>query len=299
MFLPMRSALVVFLFDLLALLPLSALHRLGAMLGRLVYRFSGKYAAQMRENLENFRTHGSQAEFSDLLRANVAEAGKSIAELPWVWRRPVDEVIGSVRSSQGWDHVETALAAGRGLIVLTPHLGCFEVMGLFVAARVPMTSMYRVPKLAWLDEVTRSGRQRGHLRMVRADVSGVRAMYKALKRGETIGILPDQVPGNGEGEWADFFGRPAYTMSLIGRLLESSGAGVVMTYAERLPEGGGYAVHIEPLVFDSQIPVARQVNAAVEKAISACPSQYLWSYNRYKVPSGVEPPPESAEGRKE
>ncbi|MGC2457871.1 MAG: lysophospholipid acyltransferase family protein [Gallionellaceae bacterium] len=293
----MRSVLVVILFDLFARIPLSALHRLGAVMGWAVYRFSGKYVAQLRANLENFCQHQSRSEFRELLHANVAEAGKSIAELPWVWRRPLNEVLDSVRSSHGWHHVESALAAGKGLIVLTPHLGCFEVMGLFVAARVPMTSMYRVPKLAWLDEVTRSGRQRGHLRMVRADVSGVRAMYKALKRGETIGVLPDQVPGNGEGEWADFFGRPAYTMTLIGRLLESSGASVVMTYAERLPKGAGYAIHIEPLIFNAGIPVTRQINAALEKAISACPRQYLWSYNRYKIPSGVEPPSESANRR--
>ncbi len=285
----MRSFLVVSLFDLFAHLPLGLLHRIGAAFGWLVYLFSGNYAAQMRENLDNFCKRQSQSNFRDLLHANVAEAGKSIAELPWVWRRPLDQVLGSVRTSQGWNHVESALAAGKGLIVLTPHLGCFEVMGLFVAARVPMTSMYRVPKLAWLDEVTRSGRQRGHLRMVRADVSGVRAMYKALKRGETIGVLPDQVPGNGEGEWADFFGHPAYTMSLIGRLLESSGAGVVMTFAERLPKGKGYAIHIEPLLIDMSIPVTGQINAALEKAISACPAQYLWSYNRYKIPAGAEP----------
>jgi Kdo2-lipid IVA lauroyltransferase/acyltransferase len=291
----MRSALVVSLFDLFAHIPLSVLHRLGAILGWAGYLVSGKYAAQLRKNLQNFCKHQSKTEFRELLYANVAEAGKSIAELPWVWRRPVSEVMDSVKTSHGWNHVETALAAGKGLVVLTPHLGCFEVMGLYVAARVPMTSMYRVPKLAWLDEVTRSGRQRGHLRMVRADVSGVRAMYKALKRGETIGVLPDQVPGNGEGEWADFFGRPAYTMSLIGRLLESSGASVVMTFAERLPKGAGYAIHIEPLIIDKGIPVTRQINAALEKAISACPKQYLWSYNRYKIPSGAEPPSESAE----
>ncbi len=291
----MHSALVARLFDLFAHIPLSALHRLGAVLGWVVYRFSGKYAAQLRGNLENFCKHSSRTEFRELLHANVAEAGKSIAELPWVWRRPINEVMDSVKTSHGWNHVETALAAGKGLIVLTPHLGCFEVMGLYVAARIPMTSMYRVPKLAWLDEVTRSGRQRGHLRMVRADVSGVRAMYKALKRGETIGVLPDQVPGNGEGEWADFFGRPAYTMSLIGRLLESSGASVVMSYAERLPKGRGYAIHIEPLIIDTGIPVSRQINAALEKVISACPKQYLWSYNRYKIPSGVEAPREAAE----
>jgi len=291
----MRSFLVVSLFDLCSHLPLSVLHRLGAVLGWAGYLFSGTYAAQLRRNLENFCKHQARTDFRELLHANVAEAGKSIAELPWVWRRPLDTIMGSVRTCHGWNHVETALAAGKGLIFLTPHLGCFEMMALYVAPKVPQTCMYRVPKLAWLDEVMRSGRQRGNLRMVRADVSGVRTMFKALKRGESIGILPDQVPGNGEGEWADFFGRPAYTMSLIGRLLESSGASIMMSYALRLPRGEGYALQIEPLIIDRNLPVARQINAALEQAISTCPDQYLWSYNRYKVPSGAEPLPEVTE----
>jgi KDO2-lipid IV(A) lauroyltransferase len=121
-------------------------------------------------------------------------------------------------------------------------------------------------------------------------LGGVRQLIKTLKHGGIIGVLPDQVPGNGEGEWVPFFGRPAYTMTLIGKLIKSSGAAVVMCSSERLPHGEGYALHFTPLTIDSAISVPLQINAALETTIRTCPEQYLWSYNRYKVPRGALPP---------
>ena len=219
------------------------------------------------------------------------ETGKGVLELPWVWRRPLTKVTASVRECHGWEHVEAATARGKGFIFLTPHLGCFDISALYAAERIPITVLYRPPRLAWLEKVMRSGRERGQLHLARTDVGGVRALYKALKRGESIGLLPDQVPGNGEGEWADFFGRPAYTMTLVGRLVESCGAAVLMTYAERLPHGGGYVIHIAPLELTAGQSIPQQINVALENVVRACPGQYLWSYNRYKIPAGVTSPP--------
>lgn len=292
---PMKSTLVAYLFDLAARLPLRILHRAGYALGWLTYSLSGKYAARLRENLGHaWKGHAwkdrSEADFRRALRANIAEMGKTISELPWLWRRPLDEVLRSVQSIHGLEHFTAARKRGKGIIVLTPHLGSFEVVGLYVAAQMPMTCMYSVPKLTWLDGVIRGGRERGQMKLARADVSGVRALLKALKRGEAIGVLPDQVPGNGEGEWAEFFGRPAYTMTLVGRLAQASGASILLCYGERLPQGAGYKMHYSALEFAPGTPLARQLNAALEAVIRACPTQYLWSYNRYKIPSGALPP---------
>jgi len=286
----MVSCLTVWLFDLAALLPLRILHRLGAMLGTAIYRLSDRYAMRMRENIEQASRHGFTGDVQQTLRNCIAETGKGVFELPWVWRRPLAEVTASVRACHGWEHVEAAVVRGKGFIFLTPHLGCFDISALYAAERLPITVLYRPPKLAWLEKVMRSGRERGQLHLARTDIGGVRALYKALKRGEAIGLLPDQVPGNGEGEWADFFGRPAYTMTLVGRLVENSGAAVLMAYAERLPQGGGYEIRISPLQLEPGRSVAQQINAALEETVRACPGQYLWSYNRYKVPRGVEPP---------
>ncbi len=285
----MSSSLVVWLFNLAARLPLSVLHRLGSVMGWATYLLSGKYATRLRKNL-GYELEGYPfAEFRKVLNASIAETGKSLAEMPWVWCRPLTEVTGSVRACHGWEHVEAARSKGRGIIFLTPHLGCFEVSALYAAERMPITVLYRPPRLAWLEEVMRGGRERAQLRLARTDVGGVRLLYKALKRGESIGLLPDQVPGRGEGEWANFFGRPAYTMTLVGRLVESSGAAMLMAYAERLPDGAGYIIRITPLEFVPGLSVTGQMNAALEAVVRACPAQYLWSYNRYKVPTGVAP----------
>ena len=288
----MVSSLVVWLFDLAALLPLRILHKLGAMLGTATYRLSDRYAMRMRENIEQASRHGLPGDLQQTLQGCIAETGKGVFELPWVWRRPLTEVTASVRACHGWEHVEAAVARGKGLIFLTPHLGCFDISALYAAERLPITVLYRPPKLAWLEKVMRSGRERGQVHLARTDIGGVRALYKALKRGEAIGLLPDQVPGNGEGEWANFFGRPAYTMTLVGRLVESSGAAILMAYAERLPQGGGYVIRISPLELGADRSVAQQINSALEETVRACPAQYLWSYNRYKVPRGTESPVE-------
>ncbi len=280
---------MVILFDLLAHLPLSVLHRLGALLGWIIYLLSGRYAARLRENLRDAKLVRSEAELRELLHANVREMGKGLMELPWIWRRPLEQVVASV-NCHGWEHVETAHEQGKGVIVLTPHMGGFEVISLYVAARLPMTCMYRQPRWKFLDTLMLEGRARGQTKLAAADLGGVRQLLKALKRGENIGVLPDQVPGNGEGEWAPFFGRPAYTMTLIGRMMESSGAPVIMCRCERLPKGEGYVLHFSPMSFDADTSVPKQINAELEEVIRTCPEQYLWGYNRYKVPRGVLPP---------
>jgi KDO2-lipid IV(A) lauroyltransferase len=287
---------MIWIFNQLARLPLPTLHRLGIILGWIAYLTSGRYAERLRQNLglglgflHNREDH-PEADFRKILRANVGEAGKGVMELPWVWRRPLEQVVASVKQCHGWDQFEAAHAQGKGVIIATPHFGCFELLSLYIAARQPMTSMYRPPRWKFLDTLMHEGRERGQTKLAATDMGGVRQLLKALKRGETIGVLPDQVPGNGEGEWASFFGRPAYTMTLVGRLIQSSGAAVLMCHSKRLPEGEGYELYFSLLTLDPASSISNQINAAMEAVINTCPEQYLWSYNRYKVPRGALPP---------
>ncbi|NOU00549.1 MAG: lysophospholipid acyltransferase family protein [Gallionella sp.] len=286
----MTSFIFKIIFRFLASLPLSWLHSLGALLGHFMFVMSKQYAARTEENLRQAHLATDEPHYATLLKQSINEAGKGIVELPWVWGRPLEQVCATVQSCQGWEHIEAAHKRGKGIILLTPHWGCFEVVGLYVGQRLPLTCLYRSPKQAWLETIMRGGRERGLAKLATADVSGVRVLFKALKRGEAIGLLPDQVPSNGEGEWINFFSRPAYTMTLSGRLAQSSGATVVLAYAERLPQGRGYAMRIEPLSLDFEQSVPLQINAALERVIATAPAQYLWSYNRYKIPSGVNPP---------
>jgi KDO2-lipid IV(A) lauroyltransferase len=222
-----------------------------------------------------------------LLRQAIAEAGKGAIETIAVWFGS-DERVARLVACDDWALAEAAQRAGRGIILLTPHLGCFEIAGLYAAQHLAITVLYRPPKMRWLEPLMIAGRRRWRASLAPANLAGVRALYRALRRGETVGLLPDQAPGVGEGVWADFFGRPAYTMTLVRRLQAATGAAVIMVFAERLPRGAGYRMHLETVPTDGLDETA--LNAAVERMVRRCPTQYLWSYNRYKVPAGAGQP---------
>jgi KDO2-lipid IV(A) lauroyltransferase len=271
---------------LLGRLPLAWLHALGTALGWLVYLASPVYAARMRENLTASGIYPDPAALEHALRECVAQTGKAVAETPKVWFDDEATVTSLVRCDT-WHVIDEALAERRGIIFLTPHLGCFEISAMYVAQRLPLTVLYRPPKQRWLEPLMNKGRIRGKMKPEPASLKGVRALYKALQRGEPIGILPDQAPQVGEGAWADFFGRPAYTITLVKRLQKQSNAPVIIAFAERLPHGEGYVLHFER--HEGELD-ERELNRALEELIRSCPTQYLWSYNRYKVPRGASAP---------
>lgn len=278
---------MVFLFRLLSRLPLSVIHRLGALLGQLTYLLSPSYRRHLRNNL-------AQAGIDPALRLPVAaETGKQMLELSRIWMRPLAEANAQVVEVVGRELLDAALQAGKGVVFLTPHLGCFEITAQYLSSFGDITVLYRPPKLAAAQQLILMGRQRAQLHLAPADLSGVRALIKALKKGQMVGMLPDQAPKTGEGVWLDFFGRKAYTMTLAARLTET-GAAVLMTWGERLPGGRGYRVHFQaltaPLAGDT-VARAQQINHEIETLIRQCPVQYLWGYNRYKTPRGAEPPP--------
>lgn len=272
---------------LAACLPLSWLHFCGWFLGHVIYACSPAYARRFRENLNASGVATSKYDMERMLRVAIGEAGKSVAEVAKVWFGGESFVSNHVRCDD-LAVLEPALAAGKGVIFLTPHLGCFEISAVYGAQRMPITVLYRPPRIAALESVMQAGRRRRQSSLAPANVQGVRRLLKALKRGEAVGILPDQVPGFGEGEWAPFFGRPVYTMTLVSRLQAMTGAAVIMAVAERLPRGRGYHLHLRSI--DVRPLDVAAINRTVEAAVRSCPSQYLWGYNRYKVPAGVVAP---------
>jgi KDO2-lipid IV(A) lauroyltransferase len=281
--------MLVTLFRLLSRLPLPVLHLLGAALGWLVYLVSPSYRNRLKNNIE-------RAGFADHASSAVAEAGKSVLELPFIWFAAPQRVLKSA-TIENWDLVQKALDAGQGIIFLTPHLGCFEISAQAVAAKTPLTVLYRPPRKAALKPLVEGARARPNLFLAPANLSGVRTLLKTLKQGRLIGLLPDQVPQHGEGVWADFFGKPAYTMTLSAKLHQMSGAPIILAYAERLPRGRGYLLRFAP--FEQNLGTtpeqqARAINAAMEQLIARCPAQYFWSYNRYKTPAGASAPPSPA-----
>ncbi len=277
--------MLLFLFRVLSTLPLSVLHAIGAVLGRLVYLASPSYRKRLQENL-------ARAGHSQHLQQAISEAGKGFMELPFLWCASEARVMAKVRT-EGWEIARDSIDSGRGALFLTPHLGCFEVIPQSVSHHVPVIVMYRPPRKAALKPLVEQARAKARLGLAPANMSGVRMLLKSLRQGGAVGLLPDQVPQQGEGVWAPFFGKPAYTMTLPGRLLQMTGCDLILCWAERLPRGRGwlirYARYDAPLATEAEEQAA-QINAEMEKLIGQCPAQYFWSYNRYKTPKGVQAP---------
>ena len=280
--------LVGFLFRLFARLPLGCLHCLGGWGGWLVYACSPTYRRHLRANLTQALGEPSPA----LLRQAITEAGRQALEVCWIWLRPLETVLAKVKAVHGLEWVEAARRDGAGILFVTPHLGCFELAAHYCAhvGGAPLTVLYRPPRYRPLEPMMQAGRVRGAVKTAPADLSGVRQLLKALRAKEMVGMLPDQAPGAGEGVWADFFGRPAWTMCLGARLTEVRGVRTIYVWVERLPGGQGYAVHyslpVEPCEGDLAARCAA-MNREVERLVRQCPQQYLWGYHRYKRPRGV------------
>ncbi|MEF9928528.1 MAG: lysophospholipid acyltransferase family protein [Massilia sp.] len=277
--------MLVVLFRILSVFPLPLLHALGAAMGWLVYGLSPSYRKRLRANLV-------QAGYDAHWRAAVAEAGKAAIELAFVWCANPERVARHA-TVENWDLVQARLDAGRGIIFLTPHLGCFEMTAQQIALRTALTVMYRPPRKSALKPLVEGARARHNLHLAPANLSGVRILAKTLKGGQPIGLLPDQVPQEGEGVWAPFFGRNAYTMTLPAKLAQLGKADILLVYAERRAHGAGYIVRF--VEFDGDLSgtgaeQAAAINRAMEQLIARAPAQYFWSYNRYKQPDGVAGP---------
>lgn len=284
-----------FLFSCISRLPLWLLHAIGAAAGAAAWRLGASFRRQIAANM-------TQAGYADpaLHRACAREVGRAMLEIPAIWMRPLDEVARLVVETRGWEHIDAAQAANRPIVFLTPHLGCFEITAQAYAARTrpdkPITVLYRPPRKAALAPLINAGRNRPNLRLAAADLGGVRALIRALRKGEAAGVLPDQAPRFGEGVWAPFFGRPAFTLTLVGRLVRAGNAVILLAFAERLPHAAGYRLVIEPFggtLSEDETEAATQMNRALESLIRRIPTQYLWNYNRYKIPPGVPQPPAS------
>ncbi len=266
-------------FKCFAILSFPTLHKLGAALGWMIYFCSPKSAKIMKDNIKNSKLAKNYTHFKKILNENIAENGKSILEAFAIWQKKEPELLASIKQVHNWNVVKDALALGKGIIFLTPHLGCFEITSIYYGSKHPIAVLYRAPKMNWLMPLIQAGRTRTGVTLAEANASGVRKLMQALKRGEAVGILPDQIPAAGEGEWADFFGQPAYTMTLASKLAEKTGATIIMAYGERLAYGAGYEIHLQKV---ESIATPALLNKAIEAQIAQKPTQYLWRYNRHK-----------------
>ncbi|MDR0275206.1 MAG: lysophospholipid acyltransferase family protein [Burkholderiaceae bacterium] len=269
------------LYRLVSRWPLALLHGAGALLGWLTWLASPTYRRRFAGNARQAGYTFAQ------VRGAVAHAGRMAAETPRLWFGPPVSI-----AWQGREQVQAAYAARKGIVFLTPHMGCFEITAQALAAHFapeygPITVLYRPARHPALTPVVETARRREGLATAPTTLAGVRQMLKALRAGRAVGLLPDQVPPEGMGLWTPFFGKPAYTMTLAARLALQTGATPMLVWGERLPRGQGFRLHFEPLsqllAPDLDAAVA-QINCEMERLIRQCPQQYLWGYGRYKQP---------------
>ncbi|KWR91296.1 lysophospholipid acyltransferase family protein [Cupriavidus sp. IDO] len=286
---------MTFLFWLISRLPLRVLHAVGGALGLFVARLPGRYGQRLKEN---FLTAFPDAT-DEMLAEAARSTGRMIMEMPYFWsRKRVTAPLFGFNEFL-WPELDRLQKQANGVIILTPHLGCFEVLPQSHAEVRPVTALFKPPHQPWLRDWIERMRTRPNLYMAPATPRGVRMLVKALKRGEAVGILPDQVPSGGEGNWAPFFGKPAYTMALVHRLQQLTNAPVVGIFAERLPHGQGYRGHLRIVNVNGRLPedpaeAAVAINECVQDLVAMAPTQYLWGYNRYKQPAGAGLPPQAA-----
>lgn len=275
-----------FLFRFLSRWPLPLLHALGAGLGWLVWVVSASYRRNFRANVAQAGLRFEQA------RPAIADAGRFVAELPRLWMRPHGQSCLAQVQVVGRECVDAALARGRGVVFFSAHCGSFELAPQALAELYgPVTALYRPARQPWLARLMAASRERPGLVMAPASLAGIRQMLKALRGRGAVALLTDQVPPEGLGLWAPFFGKPAYSMTLAARLVLQSGAALIPVRTERLMRGRGYRLEfLEPVQGLDVTPApdlltaVTLINRANEALILSLPGQYLWAYARYKQP---------------
>lgn len=285
----LKPALAKLLIHLTAQLSLKNGHRLGTLFGWLFSIIPNRLQHVTATNLRLCFPELSAEQQKQLMKKTLAETGKTLIEASPMWQWDKKKVLNLIKKVHGEDLVKQALKT-NGVILALPHLGNWEILGLYCSANYPTTSMYQKPKLAQLNNIVKHGRERLGAKLVPADNQGVRAMLKALKNKECVCILPDQEPSKGNGLFAPFFGIKAYSMTLISRLAKKTNASVIIAYSKRLPHGQGYEIIFtevpefkEQLHADELDDSVIYLNKEMEASIRKIPEQYQWGYKRFRT----------------
>lgn len=274
-----------------ALLSLKNCHRLGALFGWLMSITPNRQHFVTTTNIQLCFPDIDYTQQQHLIKTSLIETGKTLFEASPMWYWNKDKLFKLIKNIHGEAHLEAALNKKKGVILALPHLGNWELLGLYCSAKYSTTSMYQIPKMTQLDSIVKMGRERFSANLVPTDNRGIRAMLKALKSNELVCILPDQEPSEGSGVFAPFFNIQAYSMTLISRLAKKTNASVLIAYSKRLTQGQGYEITFIPLDkihTDSLEDSVQYLNSQMEKCIRELPEQYQWSYKRFRKQPAIK-----------
>ena len=276
-------------------LPLGAAQFIGKWLGLLAWKLGGRSRKTTDTNIRICLPELSPEQQHQLSRDSMAHTGMTALEIPLMWEWPVEKCLGLIQETDGLELVDNALASGKGLILLAPHLGNWELAGLFFSSRYKMAALYSPPNIKEFEDYMIRVRGRLGSELVRGDRKGLMRLMSILKEGGVAGILPDQSPRGKTNAFAPFFGMEVRTMTLVNKLIQKTGANVLVTYAERLPDGDGFRIVVteaEPGNGDTDVVAgATALNRSVEKVVRMAPAQYQWEYKRlrHRPPGEINP----------
>jgi len=282
----LKYFLIAGLLRLVSFLPLRAAQFIGKWLGLLGWAMNGRSRKTTDTNIRICLPELSSAEQRQLSKESMAHTGMTAAEIPLMWEWPVEKCLGLIKETRGLELVDEALASGKGLILLAPHIGNWELVGLLFSSRYKMASLYSPPHIKEFEDYMIRVRSRIGSELVRGDRRGLLRLMNILKEGGIAGILPDQSPRGKTNAYAPFFGMEVRTMTLVNKLMLKTGANVLVAFAERLPKGNGFRIIVEeatPGNGDADpVVAATALNKSVEKVVRMAPEQYQWEYKRLR-----------------
>ncbi|MDA1338716.1 MAG: lipid A biosynthesis acyltransferase [Candidatus Pelagibacter sp.] len=260
---------------------LRVIHNIGHLTGKIYFLLNRNQKTTLKNNLIITKLFKNPRDLEAAVNRNISEIGKTFIESFAIWASPHSRVLSWIREIQGENCIKRAIVKGKGIIFLTPHLGCYEITSVYYGSKNPITILYRIARKPWMNEIIDIGRSKGLVKLAPTTNAGIKKLLYALNNNEAIGILPDQVADKGQGVWANFFGRKSYTMILAQRLAEKTGATVILAYAERLSDSSGFIIHCKEIT-NKDYHKAQDLNDNLEKIIRKIPLQYLWSYDKFR-----------------
>ena len=272
--------------SLCAILPLRALYIIGGWWGSLLFRIPNRARATTLRNLNTCFPQLQASEVSALAKESLKNTARTALEMGKAWLPSIEATLSLVKESEGMESFHQAVESKQGVILLAPHLSNWEIFGYYVCDGVPSNFMYQPPKIPALDALLRRARSKSDIKMAPTNRKGVAQLLQALQQGELVGILPDQVPLDAGGEFVDFYGEPALTMTLVSKLIQRTGARVFCGFAERLPAGAGFKVIVkeaDPLIYSDKLAESvLGLNRSVEQCVNMALAQYQWEYKRFR-----------------
>jgi len=267
--------------------------RIAPALAAVLWRLSPKKRCVTLINLQAVYPHMDVEQRYKIARASMVHYVRGVMEAGMLWHWSPERILQYLDESRGLEHLHAAVETGNGVILATPHCGSWELAGQFIQQVLHCTVLYKPGRHPDVEALLLEKRRRAGATIVPANAAGLRVLYKTIKAGGAIGILPDQEPTRGEGEFAPFYGIETLTGVLLPRIAHRTGTKVVFVLCKRC-DGGRYRLHFLPT--DQAISgqdtraALTALNEGIERTIELDTTQYLWAYKRFRNRPEGEPP---------